>query len=408
MDIVVFYQRLIRPPHPWRVTKAAVNDPGQRVDLWIEHLPKIPFPCPKCGRSVSVHDHTGERVWRHLDTCDYETWIHARLPRVRCDEHGILQVAPPLSDGRSGLTFQMESRCIDILSECSREGAAGLSGLTWDEVDTVMKRAVSRGLERRGDVVPEAMGIDEKSIFSHHRYFTVISDLAKGRVVDVIDERTMQAVTPWFEARRDLLGNAQKVAMDMSAGYASVVSAMMPDAKICFDHFHVTMTVNQAVDKVRKIEQKTLSDEECRKTFFRSRYLFLYNPENIPSHRAEQFEKLKSVAVKTSRAWAIKEHFRDLWKCQTEADATKFFKKWFWWATHSRLNPVRNAAHTVKRHWRGILNAIIEGVSNACTEGLNNKIEKIKRDAFGFRNKDSFRAAILFHCGKLDLFPRPA
>ena len=160
----------------------------------------------------------------------------------------------------------------------------------------------------------------------------------------------------------------------------------------------------KALDKVRKEEQKSLSDE-LRPGFFRSRFLFLYNRENVPEYRSGRFEELKTLAVKTARAWAIKENLRELWKCPGPEDSEKFFKKWYWWATHSRIEPIRKAAHTLKNHWKGIKNAIVNKISNAVVEGLNSKIEKVKRDAFGFRSIAKFRTAILFHCGGLDLHP---
>ena len=89
----------------------------------------------------------------------------------------------------------------------------------------------------------------------------------------------------------------------------------------------------------------------------------------------------------------------------SRVDVVAYFKKWFWRATHSRLEPIRKAAKTLKRHWAGILAAIMNGISNSATEGLNSKIEVIKRSACGYRNKDNFRTAILFYCGKLDLMP---
>jgi transposase len=408
MDIVSFYQKLINPPLPWRVSRVEVHDECHRIDVWLEHPKGATFPCPDCDTLLPVYDHTPERGWRHLDTCDYETWLHAELPRVFCSRHGTLQATPPLGGPYLRLTSAMERRCIDTLKECSREGAATLTGLSWDEVDAVMSRAVTRGMDRRSPVLPEWLGIDEKSVFARHRYFTILTDLKKGLVLDVIDKRTMIAVEPWFQQHQERLGDIKGVAMDMSACYANVVSHMMPNAEICYDHFHVTMKVNGAVDEVRKQEQRLMPDDQGRGAFFRSRFLFLYNEENVPKNRADEFGKLKEVAVKTSRAWAIKEHFREIWKCPTPETAALFFKKWYWWATHSRLEPMRKAAHTIKNHWAGIANAITRHITNACTEGLNSKIEKIKRDAFGFRNKEKFRTAILFHCGGLDLYPTSA
>jgi len=405
MNVVDFYQHMINPPLPWKVTRVEMNDGVRRVDVWLEHSPGVQFPCPKCKVQLPVYDHTNERSWRHLDTCEYETWLHARIPRVACSLDGTVQVKPPLSDPHVRMTHTMESRCIDVLKECSREGSAKLTGLSWDEVDAVMHRAVDRGMERRPPELPEWMGIDEKSVFARHKYFTIITNIKEGRVVDVIDQRTIKAVEPWFIARKEQLADVKGVAMDMSAGYANVVSRLAANADICFDHFHVTMKVNQAVDDVRKLEQRAMEEGEERSQFFRSRYLFLWNEENVPAHRNDEFQKLKAVAVKTSRAWAIKENFRELWRCTTAEEAEAFFKKWFWWATHSRLEPMRKAAHTIKNHWNGVVNAIVHKVSNACTEGLNSKIEKIKRDAYGFRSKDKFRTAILFHCGNLSMYP---
>lgn len=406
MDLVSFYQRMVAPPVPWRVSRVDVDPGKRRVDVWLEHAPGWVFSCSVCGAPLSVYDHTPERAWRHLDTCEYQTWVHAALPRLACPRDGTLQVRSPLSEGHSRMTAGMEKRCVETLQECSREGASRLAGLSWDEIDGVMVRAVERGLSRRSPEMPQRLGIDEKAVFKRHRYATVITDLDGGRVIDVVDQRTIEAVKPWFAERTSNLQNVQAVAMDMNAGYAAVVSAMMPRADVCYDHFHVTMAMNKAVDEVRKAEQKQFDDKDERGGFFRSRFLFLFNRENIPPHRVKRFEELRRVAVKTGRAWAIKENLRELWHCDTPEAAEAFFKKWFWWATHSRLEPVRKAAHTIRRHWQGVLNAIVRRITNACTEGLNSKIEKIKRDAFGFRSRKRLRIAILFHCGGLDLQPR--
>ena len=405
MDILSLYRRLLKLPPYWRVERVELDDQRERVDIWIAHDPRILFSCPECGRPFSVYDHAEERCLRHLDSCEHGTWIHVRIPRINCPIHGIRQVAAPGVVGSSGLTVGMEIRAIDTLAECSREGASRLLGLSWDESDGVLERAVARGLERRNPELPPWLGIDEKEVFARHKYFTVITGFNPAWVLEVIDGRRIADVEPWFVAHETELKDVAGFAMDMSAAYAGVVVKKCPDAEICYDHFHVFQKVTAAVDEVRKEEQKTLGDDEQRAGFFRSRYLFLYNEENVPEHRAEDFERAKAVAVKTSRAWAIKEDFRNLWACKTVEEAEAFFKRWYWWATHSRLEPMREAAKTLKRHWTGIANAIARRISNACTEGFNNKIERIKRDACGFRNKAKLRTAILFHCGGLDLYP---
>ena len=158
--------------------------------------------------------------------------------------------------------------------------------------------------------------------------------------------------------------------------------------------------------KYGKQAQSEIRDEDARKAFFRSRMMFLYGEENLPEHLRFKFEEAKSVSAATARAWEIKELLRGLWKVtKEESELRAYFKKWYWKAAHSRLKPVCDAAKKLKRHLQGMIAAVLYGISNSATEGLNSKIEVVKRSACGYRNKDNFRTAILFHCGKLDLMP---
>ena len=109
--------------------------------------------------------------------------------------------------------------------------------------------------------------------------------------------------------------------------------------------------------------------------------------------------------MKVGRAWALKEAFRHLWAYVYPASGWKFWKRWYFWAPHSRLAPMRQAAQTVHRHIENILTYFQHPVTNAMSEGLNSKIQKIKNMACGFRNIENFKTAIYFHCGGLDLYP---
>lgn len=404
MNLVVFYQSVIAPPKPWKVVRVECFNDAFRVDVWLEHDPSK-FRCPECMAECSVRDHAPERVWRHLDTCEFQTYIHARLPRVQCNEHGIVTACVPFATPQISVTMSMEKLCIKAMQECTLQGAEKLIGVTPRKLQRIQSLAVARGLERRGEDTPLKMGLDEKQVFSRHKYFTVITDLKDRKVFDVVDKRKIEAIAPWFETRRLDLIKTELVAMDMSAGYASLARKFMPNAEICFDKFHIIQVLNHAVDATRKDEQKTMAEEQ-RKEMFKSRFCFLYGKENLDEANREKFERASAVAQKTARAWAIKESLRDMWNL-TPPEFESQFKHWYWWATHSRLTHVVKAAKTLNSHREGIVNAVLYGITNALTEGLNSKIEAIKRNACGFRNKQNFRTAVLFHCGKLSMMPLP-
>lgn len=403
MELVSFYQNVLSLPEPWYVDRVACYPDAKRVDVWIKHRESL-FHCPKCMVAYSVQDHLPERTWRHLDTCGYQTFLHARLPRVACILDGKVTAWVPFATPQTSVTVELERKCIQTMLECTMQGAEELTGVSVRKLERIRSLAVARGLERREEKPLSKIGIDEKQVFARHKYFTVICDQEAKSVYDVIDSRKMERVAPWFAENEGILHDVGTAAMDMSAGYASVIRNSLPNAAICFDKFHVVQIMNKAVDSTRKEEQKKLSEEQ-RKLMFGSRFCFLYARENLPEKQKDKFDEVAAIAVKTSRAWAIKEALRDALSL-SPPDFEPAFKKWHWWATHSRLEHVRKAAKTLKDHLYGIMNAVEYGITNALAEGLNNKIEAIKRAACGYRNKSHFRIAILFHCGKLDLMPK--
>ena len=176
------------------------------------------------------------------------------------------------------------------------------------------------------------------------------------------------------------------------------------DAKIVFDKFHVLRIVNEAVDKVRRQEHKVLKgggDERLKGT----KHLWLANEENVPEWRRAEFEAVKGENLKTGRAWAIKEALRPFWTYRYAQRAADYFRRWYFWATHSRLTPVVSASKTLQAHLRNILTYFRHRVINATAEGLNRKIRMVKEMACGFRNREHYKTAIYFHCGGLDLYP---
>jgi len=401
------YQYLLGLTSPWTVSRVNLDVKTQRVDVWAEHPQSASWECPQCAKKLGLYDHAEERTWRHLDSCQFQTHLHARIPRVECDEHGVVQVKVPWAEPRSRFTLLFERLAIDVLSQCDVSGATRILRISWDEAWGLMQRAVKRGRERKKARVVRRIGVDEKAAAKGHRYLTLVCDLDEGTVEHIAEDRKQESLDGYYTglSKKQLKG-IEAVAMDMWEPYIQATLARVPDAaeKIVFDRFHVMSHVGKAVDMVRKQEHRELM-ESGDDTLKGSKYLWLYSRENVPERRREEFAALMRQELKVGRAWAIKEALRRLWHYVYPASGWKFWKRWYFWATHSRLEPIRKAAETVRRHIDNILTYYAHPVTNAMSEGLNSKIQKIKSMACGFRNTENFKTAIYFHCGGLDLYP---
>ena len=409
MDDKAFFTKILGIHLPWFVKEVVVTEKDQRIDIYIDHEREIQVRCPECDQFYAMYDHGPERVYRHLDTCQMSTHIHVRPPRVNCPKHGVKQIDSEFGENGSDMTFAFESYVIRLAQECSIEAVKRLCGLSWDRGWNALDRAVSRGLSRKIHRIPPRIGVDEKSIAKGHRYESLVYDLDGGTVEYVCDDRKQESLESYYrQFSKEELAGVEAVAMDMWDPYIAATKAYVPKAekKIVFDRFHVMRQVLEAVDKVRKQEHKELL-EQGEQVLKGTKYLWLWSEENIPEWRREEFDSIRAKDLRICRAWAIKENLRHQWDYHYEASMRKYFKRWYFWATHSRLAPVKKAAKTLKVHLDNIVTYAKHRITNALGEGINAKIEKVKRLACGFRNRSHYRTAIYFHCGGLDLFPKP-
>ena len=397
------YQNLLGIVAPWSVESVMMDVEKQRVDVTVSHPPNFLFACPECGTESPVFDHAEERVWRHLDSCQFFTYLHARVPRVSCATHGVRQVSVPWAEARGRFTKLFERLAIDVLKACDVSSAAALLRISWDEAWGIQNRAVARGVARKKETPLEKIGVDEKAIAKGHQYMTLVCDLLKGTIEYVGEGRKTETLEAFYTSLSpDQKNGIQAVSMDMWDPFFQATLRHVPKApgKIVFDKFHILGHVGKAVDTVRKKESR-----EGRSELKGSKYLWLYAKENLPESQRGRFAALRALNLKVGRAWAMKEELRTLWQASSLEEAKTFWKRWFWWATHSRLKPMRDVAHLIKRHLSNVLTYITHPITNATAEGLNSKIQTIKKRAYGFRNKERFKTAIYFHCGGLDLYP---
>ena len=403
------YQQILGLTAPWKVDHVELILDEETVHVFLAHDDHSQWCCPKCEKTCSLHDHTRERTWRHSDTCQFQTLVHAAVPRVECPEHGVLVVAVPWAEPHGRFTALFERLAIDWMQEAGRAAVARRLGLSWDQVDGIMQRAVRRGLQRRQAEVVPRLGVDEKSFQKRHEYVTVVSDLDQGRVLYVGDDRKGTTLDAFYESlSADQLAGIEAVAMDMWDPYVSSTLSHVPQAeqKIVYDKFHIAKHLGEAVDQVRRQEHKQLQavgDDRLKGT----KYWWLKNPENFTFASWREFAALRNGPLKTARAWSLKETAMHLWNYRCPGVAKRFFDRWYNWAIRSRLEPIKKVARMLKGRLQNVLTYVKHRITNAPSESLNSKIQWIKYTARGFKSRDGFRNAIYFHCGGLDLYPQP-
>lgn len=393
----------------WFIGRTECRHEVRETHIWIHAEPEV-LICPVCKAVCPIYDHTDERVWRHLDLCDYRAFLHASVPRIRCPQHGVRQVTIHWADPRLQMTMAFERQVLDLLQEIkTTAGTARALGLGWDQVHGVMTRAVARGLVKRKGQTFTHVAVDEKALRKGQNYVTLIYDLDRSVVIDVVDDRTTESLVGfWKSVTYESRAGIKAVAMDMWPAYMNATMQCIPGAKdkIVHDRFHVAQHMGKAVNDTRIDEHRRLKMAgDC--SLSGTKMWWLYSQEHLSPERAQDLANLIAADYKTAEAWRVKEDLRHLWTMQTVAEATSYGLNWAKAAIATGIKPVIQVANLVINHIDQIANYAKHRISTGKAEGINSVVMAIKRAARGYRTWKSFRIAILFFCGGLDLYPQP-
>jgi len=401
------YKDIIGVQHPWIITLVEKDERLRKITIRIEYGSTAKIACPQCGGETKLHDHR-IRILRYLDTCQYETFLEVHVPRVKCETDGVQQIQIPYAEKHSRFTSRFERAIIVWLQDSPITAVAENFGLSWDEVDGIMQRAVKRGLSRMIEEPVKNLGIDETSYQEGRKYATIILDKDRDRVIAVLDDRKAETLETWFKTQKiaDLSG-LESISMDMWDPYIKAVTATIPAAEqlICFDRFHVSKHINEALDRVRRREHSSFLKLTGGSPLSKSRFQWLINSNRTDNRTGKRkaFLSLSKLNLETARAWRIKEAANSLWDFVYMQVAQDAWKRLLRWISLCRIPEMIKTGLTIRNYFWGILNAIRMKATNGAVEAKNNGIQRIKRMACGFRNRDRFRNAILFHFGNLDL-----
>lgn len=402
------YQQILGLTDPWFVQEVDLDVASQRATVTVEHRADATWRCPHCDQPAPLYDHGPMRTWRHLDTCQFQTHLQARPPRVECVEHGVCNVQLPWAEPNGRFTLLMERFVIDLLKQCQNITAAcRLIGINWGQASHVMQRAVRRGLRRRSNEPVKYLGVDEKRFGRGHVYATIVSDLESGAVLSVTRRHNAESLACFYRGlSQDQLESIKAVAMDMHQPYISATRDHVPDGqnKIVFDRLHVIRQANEALESVRAAEHRDLRIQRDE-VLSGAKQMLLWGHENRPAKYDERFAKLRRRALKTARAWMMKELLRKLWDQLSMEHAREFYRRWSRWVDRSTIKPMKRLTRMLRTKIEGVLRYYMHPLTTAACEGINSRIAAIQHRAAGYRNYDRLRQAILFFCGKLNLYP---
>ena len=398
---------------PWEVTEVSFTKEANRLDITIGFQRGATFACPVCGTPSPVHD-TTEKEWRHLNFFQYEAYLHAKVPRVKCPNQGcgVKLVTVPWARAGSGFTLLFEALVMTMV----RDLPVKVMGRLFAVTDTRLWRvilsyvAMARASEDFSDV--KRIGMDEtfaKRGAKDERFVTFFFDLDQRKLLFGTkgkDNKTVKDFVVDFKAHGGDPEQVTDAAIDMSKAFIKGVKEQLPNAEVTFDPFHVIKLMNEKLAKIRAEEAR-----QFPAILKNSRYLFLKNPEDLTFEEEQRLNAIiASQNLKSTMAYAHKLDLQNVYFAQSRKEAEILLTAWHRRAAKSSLLLIRNMAETIKEHWDGILAHFESALTSGFLEGINSLIQSAKTRARGYRNLDNLIAIAYIIAGKLKfntLFPLP-
>ena len=398
-DIELFQMALGLTP-PWQVSATEFDPISKRLDIRLDFPRGSTFSCPECEQAGLKAFDTAEKTWRHLNFFQHEAYLTARVPRTKCDKCGTHLVDVPWARSESGFTLLFEAMIMVLAKNMPVKTIASFVNEHDTRLWRVLHHYVDDAREKADHSQVKQVGMDETSRRRGHNYVSLFVDLDSPRVLFATDGKDASTVKRF---KQDLIAHGgdpssiEEMCCDMSPAFISGVEKQFPEAQLTFDKFHVMKIINDAVDQVRREE---INDRPELKG---TRYIWLKNQTNLKESQSDLLEQLtiKKLNLKTSRAYHIRLNYQEMY-LQPAQEAAAFLKRWYFWATHSRLEPIIKAAKTIKRHWNGVLRWFTSKINNGILEGINSLIQAAKPRARPSRTKRNLIAMIYLIAGKLD------
>ena len=391
---------------PWQVNDISFSagEPNRKeLHLHIGFERGARFP-DETGAACPVHDAV-DREWQHLNFFEHHCFLHCGVPRIKTSDGKVLTVEVPWSRPGSGFTLMFEAFAMALIErEMPVNRVAEVLGINPQRVWTLFNHWIEKARKADDPSAITQLGVDETSSRKGHQYVTLGVDLASSRVIHACagkGKATLKSIQQHLEQKGVKKEQITQISMDLSPAFIAGAAESFPAAAVTFDRFHVVKLLNEAMDRVRRVERIEHAELKGHK------YTFLKNRQNLSAKKEKALSEMIELYPTLGKAYRLKVLFNDLWEMPNKTAATAFLNSWCDAVEEAKIPAFMAFAKTLKGHWSGIIHFVESRITNGLLEGINSKVQLAKRRARGYRNIGNFINMIYFLCGKMKFaYPR--
>ncbi|WP_444632886.1 ISL3 family transposase [Cupriavidus oxalaticus] len=385
---------------PWFVREVDFNAQTKTLTIQIDFVSGSRFSHPEVAGGHPVHDTVTKR-YRHLNFFEHDCYLEVRTPRVKLPDGRVALVEPDWAGKLSGFTLLFEAMVVALAQQMPFSAVARTVGESWHRVYAICERYVDLAVAELDLAGMTAAAVDETSYRRGHNYLTLVADADARNVVFVTEGKDAATVGKFAEHLREHNAAPEQievVSIDMSPAFIKGLSEHLPNARITFDKFHVVAHASAAVDKTRRIEQKT--DPSLKGL----RWTLLKDRDGLPAaQRADLDALIANVTTKrTARAWLYREQLRDILGRKQINVVSAMLEQWCTNVMRSKVEPMKEVARMIRKHFDGIVAWTQTRQTNGFLEALNGLFQAAKRKARGYVSFKTMRTVIFLIAGKLD------
>jgi transposase len=385
---------------PWHVRGIDFDAAHKTLTISVDFAAGSRFAAPGVAGEHPVYDTQIKRL-RHLNFFQHECFLEVRTPRVKLPDGRVVLINPDWFGKLAGFTLLFEALVLAMAQHMTFTAVAELVDISWHRVHAICSRYVDLALDEADLSTVQAVAIDETSCQRGHNYLTIAADAEERRVVFVTegkDSGTIERFAEYLESHKGGPGQIRSVSIDMSPAFIAGVTAHLPNARITFDKFHIVAQASAAVDKMRRLEQRT--DPSLKGL----RWALLRDRDHLSDDSRAELDALVAAAAtkRTARAWLYREHLRDILDRKQIKIVSAMLNTWCTNVLRSKVEPMKDVARMIRKHFDGIVAWAQTRQTNGFIEALNGLFQAAKRKARGYTRFATMRTVLFLIAGKLD------